>query len=1099
MNNWIPSGKSLPCPICGRTKDGDCRISRDDLRVLCHHGKTHSPPDLRKGETVTGQHGQVWAFTGSSDERGLTGSRTVSHFKIDEPLRNGYGNRAPRPAVPLRALAQPKPQSAPFTGPIHIACLPEPIEAQGSPYCYSPTQRIKRIPLPDGGKTFCCQHHDGERWHNGNGPTPWPLWHEAEALEARGWVLELEGEKCADIARSAGAVAISQPGHAAGIDQIRPRYARLRAAGVAGVVFISDHDQTGLERAKRGAEAAAAEGLPFLHLHAAVVWPGLPEKGSIDDAPGTAGERLAAIEAAIPAVVRQQQEQPAATGIPFLVKDQQTADAIAAHGFRAVAITAAESLEALGLGGQEVLICLDPDDALAAICLDLIEKGSCPRILQLPAELDGTTNTITTFIARHGAVALEALVRVARPCGSCNPTDPSDKRFSWTPEPRLTHHKAVTAWTVFKDSHALRPGFGFYRWDVDHWTPLTRKDTDAINPPLHRWMDAMGYEQRSASVIGSVRAELVARLHAERWDPPELMAFRNGTLNIRTGDFTLDHRQEDGLTFCFPFPLDREAACPQWHQFLASTLGDPELIRLMRAAIRWTLLPKDREQPFPYELAFDVQGPKGGGKGTLSEVLQAVCGGLSGGAGVVRSDSFSNPNALHALIGKRAAIDPDASGRISDVGVFNSVVSNEPVSVKKLYSDCQAERLGVVVWRFFNDQPGASGGGQEGMGRRIVPFRFEKPVANPDRTLKAKLTAEVAGIFWWAWSMDHDEMHDALCNVGQVRAIKEAAVDAALERTPILRFLVEEFPEGMQKVPATDLFRRWTDWAKQAGHEPGSSTRFGREIKKVAAVKARKVKSSTQYDIAPMESFDLAGHIGIAVPLVGCQKPTTNPPPNSPPSEPLVSLASEGEVVSWVGFLPKNTPQQEQEQKDGQEAEGHKGKGWASNPPNSPPIPETAVASSDLTVVGSMVGCGEFESTHHQPSIPAPPWLKQALTIRCAHPCHLPVQIANELMARHSISTTGRAVKVALAAWDQQCPTEKHHYQGYEVWPETSHMGDCWRAARPEAEEAQFMFQALELAYAWVDADIIGGAVLKEWVDSFQRGDLWNTDQREAA
>ena len=46
--------------------------------------------------------------------------------------------------------------------------------------------------------------------------------------------------------------------------------------------------------------------------------------------------------------------------------------------------------------------------------------------------------------------------------------------------------------------------------------------------------------------------------------------------------------------------------------------------------------------------------------------------------------------------------------------------SNETVEVKKLYKDASSSRLGVVIWRFFNDTPSASGGGMEGMGRRIV-------------------------------------------------------------------------------------------------------------------------------------------------------------------------------------------------------------------------------------------------------------------------------------------------------------------------------------------------------------------------------------------
>jgi hypothetical protein len=96
--------------------------------------------------------------------------------------------------------------------------------------------------------------------------------------------------------------------------------------------------------------------------------------------------------------------------------------------------------------------------------------------------------------------------------------------------------------------------------------------------------------------------------------------------------------------------------------------------------------PKNTSQAFPVERSFDVTGRKGRGKGSLSEALQALVGG-DHGRGLIKSSTFSTPNSIAGLLGKRLAIAPDADGRISSAGVFNSVVSNEPVEVKLLYKD----------------------------------------------------------------------------------------------------------------------------------------------------------------------------------------------------------------------------------------------------------------------------------------------------------------------------------------------------------------------------------------------------------------------------
>lgn len=640
----------------------------------------------------------------------------------------------------------------------------------------------------------------------------------------------------------------------------------------------------------------------------------------------------------------------------IITEGEKKTDALNCHGFPAIGISGVDcwqdrrsghrehlpELDQIRWKNREVLICFDSDvttkesvrDALMGLCHWLISQEARPKIILLPTEIDGSKNGADDFLMRHGAEAFSAMVRIARPCGDWS-TKAYCKQFTWEPEPRPTHHKALMAWSVFKETHAYRPGFGYYAWKGTHWEPLSVRGSESINPAMHCWLDGMGFDQRSSSVMGSVRLELEARLHveADQWDGGGLMAFTNGTLNTATNEFTLGHRRDDHLTFCLPFPFDRGATAPRWTEFLESTLGgDQELIRLMRAAIRWTLLPKDRDLPFPYELAFDIHGPRGGGKGTLCEVLQAVCGGLRGGAGQISSSSFGNPNALFGLIGKRAAIDPDASGRIGNVGTFNSVVSNEPVEVKRLYSDVGADRLGVVVWRFFNDQPGASGGGLEGMGRRIVPFRFDQPVANPDRQLKAKLTAEVAGIFWWAWSMPAEEMHDTLCNLGSIAATRQAATAAALERDPILRFLIETFPAGRSFITSRELYQQWVAWAKDAGHESGSETRFGREIRKVSAVESIRTKSTRGYGIEPMESFDVAAHIGIARPGDGLEppntEPVTDPSPNLSPSNPAPSLDSFPLVTGMTGSEEKKRSEQKRE---AEAKDAHRGGSFAVN------------------------------------------------------------------------------------------------------------------------------------------------------------------------
>jgi hypothetical protein len=71
-----------PCPICGRDGHLICSKHRDGRSILCFHGSTFSPPELKPGVVITGSDGERWAFTGSR-RHGEIGD--FSHFKIDEP------------------------------------------------------------------------------------------------------------------------------------------------------------------------------------------------------------------------------------------------------------------------------------------------------------------------------------------------------------------------------------------------------------------------------------------------------------------------------------------------------------------------------------------------------------------------------------------------------------------------------------------------------------------------------------------------------------------------------------------------------------------------------------------------------------------------------------------------------------------------------------------------------------------------------------------------------------------------------------------------------------------------------------------------------
>lgn len=332
------------CPICGRTSDrkATCRISENQELVLCRPGDTYHPPTKKKGEVVTGRDGKQWACAGPTKD----GSWIQFRIPSDPP---GPGNR--RSPAPRRSAATPtanrpassmEPAALQITGPITLAQLPQPWPdappdhlPDGHALPYSDMQKV--VVQRKGAEKKHVPHHlvaDASagtdnapihQWVAKSGPDPWPWYHQQVAFtHGRGlWIVEAEGEKCADHTRAGGYIGTSHPGHDRGEPALISRYTALQQAGISGVVYLADHDKTGTEKALKNQTAATKAALPYLIIPAADVWSDLPLGGSIDDAPGSSAERMQTLVAAIPAAVERHNaaitEAAKKTAPPFVI------------------------------------------------------------------------------------------------------------------------------------------------------------------------------------------------------------------------------------------------------------------------------------------------------------------------------------------------------------------------------------------------------------------------------------------------------------------------------------------------------------------------------------------------------------------------------------------------------------------------------------------------------------------------------------------------------------------------------------------------------------------------------------------------------------
>ena len=491
----------------------------------------------------------------------------------------------------------------------------------------------------------------------------------------------------------------------------------------------------------------------------------------------------------------------------------------------------------------------------------LHENGAYPHIVLLPNELDGSKNGPDDLIVRHGIEAYQLLRSFAFPALSGKADNPS---LNFPSDPKLPLKVAMT-WCILKDHWRFRPGVGWYQWQGSFWQ---LRSPDEFEQDLIDFMNQQQWQEQHNSAMSSLVRQLRSKLliRNEHWNPADKLAFANGVLNVSTGEFTNSHSREDFITCVLPYEYTSTASCPTWLNFLNEALaGDTQAIELLQAFFKWILLPKPSDRKVELEKNLDLVGPPGTGKGTVLEMIEALVG--SENCGAVGKMTFSSPAGLANLLDKKVSIDRDASGFLADVGLFNKVVSNEPIPLKRLYKDVIDARLRTVLVRAYNrflDTPD----GAEGLNRRIIALAFNNTPKNIDINLRANLQEELPGIFAWAWSVPTAEMKRRILWAGSVDSVADASIRRFEANNPEYVFLSETFPRGSE-VQMKHLYSSYVEWCKETGHQSKKLRKFSEVVQTLGCIRSEKTMGCYFYTIPVMNDFDVIGHLGIARPSHG--------------------------------------------------------------------------------------------------------------------------------------------------------------------------------------------------------------------------------------
>ncbi|MFD8115435.1 phage/plasmid primase, P4 family [Streptomyces microflavus] len=503
-----------------------------------------------------------------------------------------------------------------------------------------------------------------------------------------------------------------------------------------------------------------------------------------------------------------------------------------------------------GLRGQLVIICGDNDRAgngfSQRLAEGLLAHGVTAYVLDIPHQGDDLTDWRARDTAAFPA-ELHRAVKSARPARDtaereaaartaelatrtgadtvsrdqgAEAADILSKLVSTYGESDAMNAHALVAWSGGRIRHAS--GLGFYTWDGRVWV---RSDM-RVRQEIHRMGAALVLAGQNQLARGFTMTSRIDALLTELCsvpnvsigatdfdDRPDLLNFRNGTVDLRTGRLR-PHDQADLLTYGLDLDYDPDAQCPRWEDFLEEIFpGMPEMPAYIQRLTGYGITGHTTEQ------AFGVLWGKGAnGKSVLVDTVTSVF------RSITRTTPFATfeerksggiPNDVAALRGSRLVMASEGeAGKPMSESILKRVTGKDMISARFLRQEYFEFKPSFLLLLATNHKPKFRSQ-DEGLWRRVklIPFKRWFAPGERDPDLDRKLLAEAEGIAAWAvrgavaWY--REGLRDPQVITGASQEYRETS-------DPLAGFLpgVLEWADESVVMNGNDAFNHYRDWCE---------------------------------------------------------------------------------------------------------------------------------------------------------------------------------------------------------------------------------------------------------------------------------------------
>ena len=363
---------------------------------------------------------------------------------------------------------------------------------------------------------------------------------------------------------------------------------------------------------------------------------------------------------------------------------------------------------------------------------------------------------------------------------------------------------------------------GFYEWSGKVWSSI---------PDLlveHYADTAYGKRFTTANRVKAVKNLLKSRAISDVvFDRNPVLTFQNGTLEIETGNFRT-FSQADYCSIIMDYDYDPEARCEQWVKFIEDvTDEEPKSADVLQFIPGYVLFNDCRHQK-----VFILTGSGGNGKSVYLEIVQKLFGdkNVTHVEPTGLTDSFQRIRLKDSLLNIGSDINSDFSkGEIREWLLKIADGTSIQACYKGLDNIDFIPRCKLVY--ACNSLPTADI--VNGLNRRMRFVNFPcQYVETPDPSkpkqklrdvdIMAKLTAELPGIFNWAY-----EGYKMLCTVGyftETPEQEEFLRQFEQASNPVAVFCEDHDFVGTET--RENIYYWYTLWCANTGHKPLSREKF---------------------------------------------------------------------------------------------------------------------------------------------------------------------------------------------------------------------------------------------------------------------------------